>query len=203
MASTQKDYFSEKAEEFDVQSSITQNVGNIGQLILKEIPFSKEMHVMDFGSGTGLLLSQIAPFVKEITAIDISKAMIGVLQSKLDRIECKVQILEMDLTKETLETEFDAIVSSMTIHHIENVQAIFNKFYTLLKDNGSIAIADLDVEDGSFHTEDTGVFHTGFDRNEFLKMAENAGFKDLKIQTASIMEKPTGQYPVFLLTGKK
>lgn len=88
MASTQKDYFSEKAEEFDVQSSITQNVGNIGQLILKEIPFSKEMHVMDFGSGTGLLLSQIAPFVKEITAIDISKAMIGVLQSKLDRIEC-------------------------------------------------------------------------------------------------------------------
>lgn len=109
----------------------------------------------------------------------------------------------MDLTKETLETEFDAIVSSMTIHHIENVQAIFNKFYTLLKDNGSIAIADLDVEDGSFNTEDTGVFHTGFDRNEFLKMAENAGFKDLKIQTASIMEKPTGQYPVFLLTGKK
>ncbi|SEF66825.1 Methyltransferase domain-containing protein [Halpernia humi] len=203
MASTQKDYFSEKAEEFDVQSSITQNVGNIGQLILKEIPFSKEMHVMDFGSGTGLLLSQIAPFVKEITAIDISKAMIGVLQSKLDRIECKVQILEMDLTKETLETEFDAIVSSMTIHHIENVQAIFNKFYTLLKDNGSIAIADLDVEDGSFHTEDTGVFHTGFDRNEFFKIAENAGFKDLKIQTASIMEKPTGLYPVFLLTGKK
>jgi hypothetical protein len=67
----------------------------------------------------------------------------------------------------------------------------------------SIAIADLDEEDGSFHTEDTGVFHNGFDRNELLNFAKNAGFKNLKIQTASTVIKPTGNYPVFLLTGEK
>lgn len=203
MESKQKDYFSEKAKDFDGQKATTQNVGNIGQLILKELPFSKEMHIMDFGSGTGLLLSQVAPFVNEITAIDISASMIGVLKLKLDSIDCKVQILELDLTKQTVDTKFDAIISSMTIHHIEDVQELFNKLYLLLKDNGTIAIADLDKEDGSFHTEDTGVFHNGFDRNEFLNSAKKAGFKDLKIQTASIIEKPTGKYSVFLLTGKK
>ena len=203
MESKQKDYFSEKAECFDGQKSITQNVDNIGQLILKELSFSNKMHIMDFGSGTGLLLSQIAPFVNEITAVDISASMIEVLQSKIDTIDCKLQILEIDLTKETLDTKFEAIISSMTIHHIENVQEIFDKFYSLLNDNGTIAIADLDKEDGSFHSEDTGVFHNGFNRNEFLQIAKNAGFKDLKIQTASIMNKPTGKYPVFLLTGKK
>ncbi|MCP9769071.1 class I SAM-dependent methyltransferase [Lacihabitans sp. LS3-19] len=203
MEPKQKDYFSEKAESFDDQKSITQNVDNIGQLILKELPFSKEMHIMDFGSGTGLLLSQIAPFVSEITAVDISSSMIAVLKTKLDTIACKVQIMELDLTKETLNQKFDGIISSMTIHHIENVQEIFNKLYSQLNENGTIAIADLDKEDGTFHTEDTGVFHLGFDRNEFLQIAENAGFKDLKIQTASVMEKPTGNYPVFLLTGKK
>ena len=203
MESKQKDYFSEKAKDFDWQKATTQNVGNIGQLILKELPFSKEMHIMDFGSGTGLLLSQVAPFVNEITAIDISASMIGVLRLKLDTIDCKVQILELDLTKQTVDTKFDAIISSMTIHHIEDVQELFNKLYLLLKDNGTIAIADLDKEDGSFHTEDTGVFHNGFDRNEFLNSAKKAGFKDLKIQTASIIEKPTGKYSVFLLTGKK
>ena len=203
MGSKQKDYFSEKAENFDGQKSITQNVDNIGQLVLKELSFSNNMHIMDFGSGTGLLLSQIAPFVRDITAVDISASMIGVLQSKMDTIDCNVQILELDLTKETLDTKFDAIISSMTIHHIENVQEIFNIFYSLLKDNGTIAIADLDKEDGSFHSENTGVFHNGFNRNEFLQIAKNAGFKDVKIQTASIMNKPTGKYPVFLLTGKK
>lgn len=201
--SKQRDYFSEKAKDFDGQESIIQNVDNIGQLVLKQLSFSKEMHIMDFGSGTGLLLSQIAPFVKEITAVDISASMNRVLQSKLNTIDCNLQILQRDLTKETIGKKFDAIISSMTIHHIENVQEIFNKFYSLLKDNGSIAIADLDEEDGSFHTEDTGVFHNGFNRNEFLQIAKNAGFTDLTIQTASIIDKPTGKYPVFLLTGKK
>lgn len=203
MESKQKDYFAEKAEGFDGQKSITQNVDNIAQTIIKNLSFSKEMHIMDFGSGTGLLLSQIAPHVGEITAVDISASMIGVLQSKISEIDCKLQILELDLTKQTLDTKFDAIISSMTIHHIENVQEIFNKFYSLLNDNGIIAIADLDKEDGSFHSEDTGVFHNGFDRNEFLSFAKNAGFRDLKIQTASVMDKPTGNYPVFLLTAKK
>ena len=198
-----KDYFAEKAEGFDNQKSITENVDNIAQTIINKLSFTKDMHIMDFGSGTGLLLSQIAPYVDEITAVDISASMIGVLESKMDTIGCKLKILNMDLTKEKLDTKFDAIVSSMTIHHIENVQEIFNKFYSLLKDNGTIAIADLDKEDGTFHTEDTGVFHKGFDRAEFLHIAKNAGFSHLEIQTASMMVKPTGQYSVFLLTGKK
>ncbi len=198
-----KDYFAEKAEGYDGQKSSTQNVDNIAQSILKEMSFSKDMHIMDFGSGTGLLLSHIAPHVGEITAVDISVSMNGVLQSKMSAIDCRLQIVELDLTKETLDTKFDSIISSMTIHHIENVQEIFNKFYSLLDSNGTIAIADLDEEDGSFHTEDTGVFHYGFDRHEFLSIAENAGFRDLKIQTASVMDKPIGNYPVFLLTGKK
>ena len=203
MKAEQKDFFAEKAGEYDGKKSRTENVDNIAQTILNEISFSKEMHIMDFGSGTGLLTSNIAPHVGKITAVDVSKAMTDVLKSKIEQIVCKLEIAELDLTKETLNTKFDAIISSMTIHHIKDVQAIFNKFYVLLNNNGTIAIADLDKEDGSFHSEDTGVFHFGFDRNEFMKIAANAGFKDLKIETASTIDKATGKLPVFLLTGKK
>ncbi len=203
MKSKQKDYFAEKAAEYDGLKSRTQNVDTIAESILMNLSLSKEMHVMDFGSGTGLLLSQIAPFVGKITAVDISDSMIGVLQSKIDSIDCKVEIVKLDLTKETLDTKFGAIISSMTIHHIENVQTLFHIFYSLLNDDGVLAIADLDSEDGSFHSEDTGVFHNGFDRTEFLNFAKNAGFKNLKIQTASVIDKTTTSYPVFLLTAKK
>lgn len=198
-----KDYFAEKAKDYDNEVSRTNNVSTIAQTILKEIPFSEEMSIMDFGSGTGLLLSEIAPFVGKITAIDVSASMIAVLESKKKDIQCPLEIVQMDLTTETLDRKFDAIISSMTIHHIKDVLALFQKFQSLLKDNGTLAIADLDTEDGSFHTEDTGVFHCGFDRDEFVKMAKIAGLKDIKIQTATKIEKPTGNYSVFLLTAKK
>ncbi|TNE72596.1 class I SAM-dependent methyltransferase [bacterium] len=201
--SNPKDYFAQKAGEYDHLPSRVQNVVQIAQTILKELSISPTMHVLDFGSGTGLLLSQIAPFVKKITAVDVSPAMTEVLRSKLAEFDCEVQIREMDLTKESLDEQFDVIMSSMTIHHIEQPQLLFNQFYGMLKDNGHIAIADIDKEDGSFHTEDTGVHHLGFDRDTFMAYAKNAGFTDLKIQTASVVHKPQGDYPVFLLTGKK
>ena len=198
-----KDFFAEKAKEYDNEQSRTQNVSSIAQTILNEVSFSKKMSIMDFGSGTGLLLSEIAPFVGEITAVDISSSMIAVLKSKKEDIKCTLEIVQLDLTKEPLNKKFDAIISSMTIHHIEDTLALFKKFYSLLKEEGILAIADLDAEDGSFHTEDTGVFHCGFDRENFVQMVKSVGFQDIKIQNASTIAKPTKDYSVFLITAKK
>lgn len=189
MKSPQKDYFAHKAEAYDKEVARTDNVSNIANLILKEVDYSKEMSLMDFGSGTGLLLSKIAPYVGKITAIDISKAMNETLESKRESIDCKLEIIEMDLTKEDLNQQFDGIISSMTIHHVKDTLALFKKLYGMLHTNGSLALSDLDTEDGSFHKEDTGVFHFGFDREEFLNLAKRAGFKNLKIQTAGLVEK--------------
>lgn len=197
------DYFENKAESYDDDKYRVTNVDSIANSILRSIPFNKNMHIMDFGSGTGLLLERVAPFVKKITAADVSEAMTKQLSEKIKNLDCEVEILQIDLTKTKLDMKFDGIISSMTMHHIEDTQAMFNDFYAMLNDTGVIAISDLDSEDGSFHTEDTGVFHFGFDRKEFQDKAITAGFKSVKIITASIDEKPHGKYPVFLLTGNK
>lgn len=197
------DYFKLKADSYDKDANRVSNVDNIANAILKSISFNRTMHIMDFGSGTGLLLERVAPFVKKITAVDVSESMCNQLGEKIKDLACEVEILQMDLTKTKLETKFDAIISSMTMHHIKDIQAMFNDFYNMLNDNGTIAISDLDIEDGTFHTENTGVFHFGFDRNEFQSKVITAGFKNVKIITASIDEKPHGKYPVFLLTGNK
>jgi cyclopropane fatty-acyl-phospholipid synthase-like methyltransferase len=198
-----KDYFEQKAESYDKDANRVSNVDNIANSILSSITFNKNMHIMDFGSGTGLLLERVAPFVKKITAVDVSEAMCKQLSEKIKNLDCEVEILQLDLTKTKLDMKFDGIISSMTMHHIKDTQAMFNDFYTMLNTNGVLAISDLDTEDGSFHTEDTGVFHFGFDRKAFQDKAIAAGFKSVKIITASIDEKPHGNYPVFLLTGNK
>jgi 2-polyprenyl-3-methyl-5-hydroxy-6-metoxy-1,4-benzoquinol methylase len=198
-----KDYFQHKANDYEQDENRVNNVENIANSILKNTEFDKTMHIMDFGSGTGLLLEKIAPFVDKITAVDISNSMNKKLDEKRNNLGCKLEILEMDLSKNKLDKKFDGIISSMTMHHIEDIQIMFMDFYTMLNDNGIIAIADLDLEDGSFHTEDTGVFHFGFDRKIFLNSAKEAGFKNLKITSASIAHKPYGKYQIFLLTGHK
>ena len=198
-----KDYFELKADSYDKDANRVGNVNNIANSILSSIPFNKNMHIMDFGSGTGLLLERVAPFVKKITAVDVSEAMCKQLNEKIKNLDCEVEILQLDLTKTKLDIKFDGIISSMTMHHIEDTQTMFNDFYAMLNDKGVIAISDLDTEDGSFHTEDTGVFHFGFDRKAFQDKAIAAGFRNVKIITASIDEKPHGKYPVFLLTGNK
>ena len=197
------DYFEQKADSYDKDTNRVNNVDNIANSVLSNIKLNKSMHIMDFGSGTGLLLERVAPFVKKITAVDVSESMTKQLDDKRKHLECEVEIIQMDLTKTKLDMKFDGIISSMTMHHIKDILAMFNDFYAMLNDNGVIAISDLDTEDGSFHTEDTGVFHFGFDRTTFSNIAITAGFKNVKITSASIVEKPHGKYSVFLLTGNK
>jgi cyclopropane fatty-acyl-phospholipid synthase-like methyltransferase len=203
MKESDRDFFAHKAENYEKEQKRVDNVANIANLILKEIEYTQDMNIMDFGSGTGLLLSKIAPHVKSITAIDMSESMNRVLSEKRETIDCIVHIKQIDLSKETPDMKFDNIISSMTIHHIQDTEKLFAKFYTMLHDGGTIALSDLDTEDGTFHKEDTGVYHFGFDRDKFLQSAKKAGFKNLKIQTVGDVIKPYGAYGVFLLTGER
>ena len=70
-----------------------------------------------------------------------------------------------------------------------------------LKPNGQIALADLDTEDGHFHSENTeGVYHFGFDRKELKHLFEENGFKNVEFVTTHTIDKAGKPYPVFLLT---
>ena len=204
--SEKKDYFAHKADIYENNEKRVSNVQNIADGILKNISYTKEMNILDFGSGTGLLTQEIAPYVKSITAVDMSVSMNKMLRAKTESFACDLEVLELDITKEDYSSKIsniDSIISSMTIHHIKNTEDLLQKFYDILNENGTIALADLETEDGSFHKEDTGVFHFGFDKDAFLNIAKKVGFKDLKIETVSISSKPYGEYPIFLLTGRK
>ncbi len=198
-----RDFFEHKANIYDQDENRVSNVDNIANAVIENVNLDPTMHLMDFGAGTGLLLERIAPFVRKITAIDISKSMIDQLDKKRDSLGCEIDIREIDLVSEDLTDTFDGIISSMTMHHVKDIEAVFVKFYSLLNDGGIIAISDLDKEDGSFHTEDTGVYHFGFDREEIANAAKKAGFQDITVVDASVMQKPEGNFPVFLLTAKK
>ena len=198
-----KDFFAHKAHIYEQNPDRVDNVTNIANAILDKMKLAPSMHLLDFGSGTGLLLERIAHHVRKITAVDISPAMNKQLAEKQDKLACELEILQLDLESQAVEGQFDGIISSMTMHHVRDVGAMFRRFHEMVKPGGFIAISDLDKEDGSFHTEDTGVFHFGFDREEIGSAATQAGFENVEVVPASIIERETGDYPVFLLIASR
>jgi len=201
-----KDFFEHKAKDYEQNAKRVSNVQNIADGILKELSYTKEMKILDFGSGTGLLTQEIAPYVGSIEAIDMSESMCEVLRSKINTFPCPLKVHTLDITSQPYEDtlfNIDGIISSMTIHHVKNIEDILTKFYNLLNVGGTIGLADLEEENGTFHTDDTGVHHFGFQKEWFLEIAKKVGFKNLKIKTISIASKPHGDFPIFLLTGEK
>ena len=197
------DHFAHKSKSWDMNSKRVKNAREIAELIVKNIELSPAMELMDFGAGTGLLSYFIAPHVKKIVAVDNSPSMLEEFKKKCDEFECETEVVQKDLSIGTLDRRFDGIVSSMTIHHVEDQKALFSKFYEMLNENGFIAIADLDSEDGSFHSDNTGVFHHGFDREMLEKVAKEAGFENIKFDLANTISKPHRDFTVFLMTARK
>lgn len=201
--SMMSDLFNNKAGNWDEQSIPQQLSRTIGPAIIENIKLTPDMEVMDFGAGTGLLTSHIAPLVKHVTAVDISAAMLDRLAAKPELQE-KVTARCQDILHEPLDKKFDLIISAMAIHHVKETALLLQSFAHHLKPGAQIALADLDTEDGSFHPPQTqGVFHLGFDREAFSLLLKKSGFEDIQFLTAHIIEKDGTDYPVFLVLAKK
>jgi len=200
---TKVDHFAHKSKTWDINSKRVQNAKGIAELIVNNIRLDKSMEIMDFGAGTGLLSYFVAPYVEKIVAVDNSPSMLLEFQNKCDDFSCHTEVLEKDLSTDTLDRKFDGIISSMTIHHLEDIPALFSKFYDMLDEHGFIAIADLDSEDGTFHSDNEGVFHYGFDRQLLARYAQEAGFKDVTFSLANKISKPHAEFTVFLMTALK
>lgn len=201
----QKDLFEQKSKNWDMNSKRVESAKAITDNILKNINLDKEMHIMDFGAGTGLLSYFISHKVGKVTAIDTSPSMLKVFNEKAELFECPTSVLELNLVHDEIEEkiEFDGIISSMTLHHIEDIKDILSKFYNLLPENGFIALADLDTEDGTFHSSNEGVFHFGFERDTLESIALEVGFKEINLLTTNTINKPHGSFNIFLLLAKK
>lgn len=198
-----KDLFAHKSKHWDMNSKRVKNAQSIAELIVKNINLSKEMKLMDLGAGTGLLSYFVAPYVDTIVAVDNSPSMLKEFHNKCDAFACKTEVKEIDISKHELGETYNGIISSMTIHHIEDIPALLSKLYHGLHKDGFIALADLDIEDGTFHDDNTGVHHFGFDRQLLTHYAEEAGFKDICYSLANRIPKPHKAFTVFLMTAKK
>jgi 2-polyprenyl-3-methyl-5-hydroxy-6-metoxy-1,4-benzoquinol methylase len=201
--------FDKDAAQWDDSPTKVKMASDVAATIIREVKLTKDMEVMDFGCGTGLVTLKLQPFVKSITGVDSSQGMLDALQKKIAQKALNnvfAHFVDFEHGKHA-EGSYDLIVSSMVLHHVPETLALFREWSALLRPGGQVSFADLDVEDGSFHSDNTGVFHFGFGREDLKQKLHEAGFGDFSATTATVIKKEAkGQgvleYPVFLITAK-
>lgn len=173
--------FDEKAKTWDSRPDNIERSQQAALAISELISLDKGMDALDFGAGTGLISFFLSEKLNHITMMDASVGMVEVMKEKVDKSESKnLEPLFFDLTKNDYpDRKFDLIYSLLVLHHIEDIQGLFNKFYQMSKPGCRIAIMDLYEEDGTFHGEGfTG--HKGFNPDNLTGIIKNSGFKDIK-----------------------
>lgn len=197
------DHFNEKSKTWDANEMVKQLSSAVGSSILEHISLNPQMNVMDFGAGTGLISSHVAPLVNKIVAVDISEAMLDKLITKPE-LQGKVEAVCQNILDKPLTKQFDLIMSAMAMHHVEDSNKLIQTFSQHLTSGAVLALADLDKEDGSFHPADVeGVFHSGFERDQLKLLLESHGFEDIHFFTAHTVVKDDKEYPIFLVIATK
>lgn len=201
-------HFDSKARQWDDNPVFVERGFAIAQAVRDAVPLNRNMRVLDYGCGTGLLSFPLKDAVGDMLLADTSSGMLAVAAEKIAAHgAAQMQTAKLDLLTDPLPAgSFDLIVTAMTLHHIPDTDRILQVFHDLIAPGGHLCIADLDREDGSFHGMEVDVHH-GFDRDDLARRATAAGFVDVDFGTVFTISKTrdtgTQDYPVFLMHARR
>lgn len=201
--------FDEIAATWDESPVRTGLARAVGRAIIESTEPQNTERALEFGCGTGLVTALVAPRLGHVVAADNSEGMLGVLRDKASALGLEnIDARRVDVGREVPCGPFDLIFSSMTMHHISDVADLLRRLAGELAPGGSIAVADLEAEDGSFHGEAEGIMHHGFDPDAVVRWLQQAGLAQAASRRIYTVHK-TGaderehDYPVFFATACK
>lgn len=100
--------------------------------------------VLDAGSGPGLVCCALAPHCREITGVDVTRAMIDEAGRRAGEAGLKnTRFIEGDIAALPFQDgAFDAAVSRYVFHHLENPLAVLREMARVTRPGGRVVICD-------------------------------------------------------------
>ena len=121
------------------------------------LPFHKnrEFEVLDLGAGTGVLSAFIADAFPRATIVlaDIAPEMLKLARQRFQQrfhdddgnLDSRISFIAFDHGKDPIPGKFDAIVSALSIHHLEHDEkrALFRRIHEALREGGVFINAEV------------------------------------------------------------
>lgn len=199
--------FNKKSKTWDQDEERTQRAQAVANILKVQVPFTKEMTLLEYGCGTGLLSLNLNVPHKKMTLVDNSEGMLEQLQMKLDLLkDPTIEALKLDFSQIDHSIElYDVIYNLLVLHHIKDTHQIIDQFIAHLTPGGYLCIIDLEKEDGSFHGHGEEVHH-GFNKIHLANLLISKGFTITFNQMVySMVRESNGlpkTYTLFMLIGK-
>lgn len=196
--------FDESAKDWDSDPMKVDRARAVAQALRAAVDIRPGMTALEYGCGTGLLSFFLKNDFASIMLADTSQGMLEVLSGKIKAAKtAHLHPVRLDITVDPLPAQkFDITYSLMVLHHIHGTDVLLRKFHEILKPGGWLVVADLEEEDGSFHTDGSTDVHLGFGRDELQKRVEVAGFGEVHFSSVYTITKNKREYPLFLLTAR-
>jgi len=104
------------------------------------------LRVLDLGAGTGLMGQMVlaARPGSHLTLIDVAPAMLEIARQRFAALGAQVEIRVTDYGTEPLGEGYDAVVSALSIHHLEDPdkRRLFGRIFAALRPGGAFINAD-------------------------------------------------------------
>jgi predicted TPR repeat methyltransferase len=196
--------FDLKAATWDAEPGRRVMAQAIVTAILRHVPVSTGMRVLDVGCGTGLVGLPLASLTGNALGVDLSTGMVERFLAKVATAELAgVRAEVRDVIADPLPpTSIDVVVSAMAFHHIPDIAALLAALHRTLVPGGWLAVADLESEDGSFHGNDP-VPHNGFAPEKLAEQMQAAGYTVIATERVHVMTKQGRDYPIFLAVARR
>ena len=183
------DYFGE--------CGINQIVDTVSEFLLAEPQLVKDGKILDVGAGSGFFTAKIAKKVRaklpsvDWYAMDLTPAMLRSLAKKKGQIVPFLGIAE-NIRGSIMEArmffkipyKFDAVFSTLMLHHSLQPDRVFESIKTVLKKNGKAAVLDMFEHDFEEFKTEMGDIHLGFKQESIYEMARKH-FAEVEVEKVS------------------
>lgn len=152
--------------------------------------------VLEVAAGTCICGRSLAPFVKNVTCLDMTTAMLAVGKDEAEKQGfCNIDFVQGDAEKLPFsDNSFDIVISRLAFHHFPNPKCCFSEMARVLKTDGKLIVIDMEAAEEALRNAEDEIetlrdasHMRNLSREEFTEM-----FRDnhLNLITADCTEIP-------------
>lgn len=153
------------------------------RMVQQEVILSRESVVMAYEVELDMLKT-IAPQVKDVVALGASEEELKewVVSCRRQGIHnvCGFRLDIHSRSQMALPLSGDLFLICMTLHHQSEPFALLCAAQRCLKLGGSLAILDLEPDEGEYHADPSDVYHQGFDLSLLCEQVRASGFTSVR-----------------------
>lgn len=200
LAKTVKHFTTKEAEKRDKiaidyfgQNGINRIVDSITGFLLSDPRLAANAKVLDAGAGSGFFTAKVESKIHSTLpkvnfyAMDLTPAMLRVLARNTDitpfigLAENLRGSIQQARKRFTIPLKFDAVFSTLMLHHSVRPEKLFESISQVLKKDGKAVIIDLCRHSFKEFKEEMGDIHLGFNPEAIKRMA-NTFFSSVEVR---------------------